>query len=241
MFIFIFGIMKKSTAYLNKLLLLLFIATVFLASCKKDNDVVTNRNIHGQVYNMCTDSGLANITVYLNVVTASSSYSASAVSAADGSFTFSNVQVHSSSSYTYNLYIPSKSGIGNGPEIGFDGLDADINKSHITEVLKCNVAPHAQYWQLYFPNTLFTANDTFTMTLEQRTIHKNMPGAIWNAIDNCPCPITTPIHLAGGLGNYWMGWWHVTYDRTKNGIHTVFTDSVYVRSALGTQTDTLLW
>jgi len=77
--------MKKFSA-------LLFIVIVFLGSCKKDKDEVSSQTIHGQVYNLCTDSGMANITVYLQQ---NGSNIAQTNSGANGNFSFSNVQIHS--------------------------------------------------------------------------------------------------------------------------------------------------
>jgi hypothetical protein len=222
-----------------KHIIISFIAILLICCKKKNSDTLSTHNIHGQVYNLCTNKGLANVTVFLNSSGPSNS-SFSVVSDVNGNFNFSNIQIHSSDEYTYSLFIPSKSGIGNGPEIGFDGIDAVLNKSSLDQNQICRVAPHFKNWNLYFPNTLFTSSDTFVLTMQQNIIHFNSPNSNFRSIDSCPCPITTPTHLAGGLNNYWMGWWHVTLNKTKNSVHIINTDSFFVDWG-ATKTDTIPW
>ena len=165
----------------------MFIA-MMLNSCKKDSDTdkVTTQTIHGQVYNLCTDSGLANVTVYLKIQGPSPS-SLQTVSGTNGNFTF-NVPVHSSDDYTYELYIPSLSGIGGGPEVGFDGCDGYVIKSNVNQSQLLCVVPHAKNWNIYLPyNAHFTTNDTISLIIQQNTFHKNVPNGVYQLIEiNCP-------------------------------------------------------
>jgi hypothetical protein len=207
-------------------------------SCKRDKDIMTTASINGQVYNLCNDSGLANVIIFLNIKSSAANSSLSTISGADGNFSFNNIQMHSSSDYIYNLNIPSNSAGGYKPAI--DGVTIDIDKSKINQKQILNVAPHFKYWQLYLPNTLFTANDTFMLTFQQNTMHMNVASSNWQLIDNCPCPISTPTHLAGGFSNYWTGWWQVIYNKTKNGVHTIKTGNFYVGWG-ATKTDTIPW
>ena len=110
-----------------KRILIAIVASVLVVftSCKKDsnsNDSIIAQNVHGQVYNFCTGSGLANVTVYLKIHENNNISTIQTVSGTNGGFTF-NLSIHSSDNYTYELYIPSVSGIGN---VGFDGVDGYI-------------------------------------------------------------------------------------------------------------------
>ncbi len=78
------------------------IACLFIfACCKKDKDQIILHDIKGMVYNNCTDSGLANVTVYLKD---GKGLNLSTVSDAVGNFIFRGVDIHSSSQYNYNIY-----------------------------------------------------------------------------------------------------------------------------------------
>ena len=169
-----------------KCLLVLFI--LFATCCKKDKDTVTTATIHGQVYNMCTDSGLVNCTVFLNQ---NGSTIAQMQSGAGGNVTFSNVQIHSSSSYTYDLEVQSNTAGGYKPDI--DGNVVGIDKSKISQTLAIDVLPIADYWRLYFPSSITTAiySDTFTLVIQQNIFHKNMPNGNYK-ITELICPCTPP-------------------------------------------------
>ena len=52
--------------------------------------------------------------------------------------------------------------------------------------------------------------------------------------------IPPPSNFIDNIGNHCMGWWHTTLDKTKNGIHTIKTDSFYVGWG-ATVTDTIPW
>ena len=91
-------------------ILILTSSLIFFASCKKDKDMVTTHKVKGMVFNNCTDSGLANVTVYLNISDGKNINTVQTISDALGNFTFDNVQIHSASNYKYAIYIPSKSG-----------------------------------------------------------------------------------------------------------------------------------
>ncbi|HEX7413458.1 MAG TPA: hypothetical protein VF411_05380 [Bacteroidia bacterium] len=222
---------------------LVLLAAAFISNCKKDssNDTITTQTIHGQVYNLCTDSGLANVTVYLYTNGLGSGNYISTVSGANGNFTFGNVQIHSSSDYSYSLNIPSVSGIGGGTQPAIDGSAIAINKSNLNQSFILNVVPHASNMRLYFPNgTHLTANDTFVLTIQQNTFHTNSPTSNWEFI--WPYPPPPPTNFLGNIGNYPMGWWHTTLNKTHNGVHTVSTYSFYVGwwIAWGTA-DTIPW
>lgn len=219
---------------------------VFTISCKKDKDtdLVTTQTIHGQVYNLCTDSGLENVTVNLNINNSGGSSSLNTISNSNGDFSFSNVQINSNSKYTYNLEVASVSGIG-GASYAINGANIEIDKESLNQFFSLKVAPHANNWRLYLPASITAAiyNDTFTLTLQQKTLHKNDPSittySLTEVIAPCPPP-PAPINFIDNMGNYWMGWWETKLDKTSNGIHTIKIDSFYVGwSTVGV--DTLPW
>jgi hypothetical protein len=217
---------------------LYFLILLSVYSCKKDKDTITTSSVNGQIYSLCNDSGLANVIVFLNINNSGGNSSLSTTSGANGNFSFNNVQIHSSSDYSYSLNVHSNGAGGYKPAI--DGSTINIDKLKINQKQILNVVPHFNYWYLYFPNTLFTSNDTFVLTLQQNVFHSNFPSHIYQSISNCPCPITIPTHFAGGLSDYCMGRWQVTLDKTKNSIHTIKTDSFYIGWG-ATLTDTIPW
>ena len=224
---------------MKKILKILFVfLLVFTISCKKDSDTdkVTTQTIHWQVYNLCTDSGMTNIAVSLQE---NGNTIGQIISGTNGSFSFNNIQIHSSNSYTYQLYIPSESGIGGGGGIDAGYYTADKDKLNSPLIL--DVIPHSNQIILYYPaNTHLSLNDTFILSVQQNIYHKNIPNGNFKVIaGNCPnYPPST--NFIGNIDNYWMGWWQVTLDKTKNGVHIIKTDSFYI-GYKATVTDTIPW
>ncbi len=103
--------------------------------------------------------------------------------------------------------------------------------------------PHSGDMTLFFPaNVNYTPNDTFILTIQQNILHKNVPSAIYSltiAIGPYSTP-PPPINALGNIGSYWMGWWHTTLNKTKNGVHIIKTDSFYV-GWWKAVTDTIPW
>ena len=220
-----------------------FVFLIFLllsASCKKEQDMVTTQALHGQVYNMCTDSGLVNCTVFLKL---NGSNIAQMQSGASGNFTFNNVQIHSSSSYTYALAtIDNPDGGGGLPPIW--GASVAIEKGNSNRPYILQVIPETLQWYLYFPSGVsVVSTDTIFLSLQQKVFHKNLPNGVYvSSLYNCPTYTFSGIH-----NNYisdesfsWMGWWFSTLIKTKNGITTNKTDSFYVPWN-ASSTDTIPW
>jgi hypothetical protein len=224
-----------------KFLLVFFI--LFAISCKKDKDTdtVTTQIIHGQVYNLCTDSGLVNCTVFL---IENGSTLAQMSSGVNGNFTFSNVQIHSSSSYSYSLKTIDNPDGGNGlPPISGDATNLD--KGNLNQIYKLQVIPLVLQWFLYYPKgtvVSYTSNDTLLLTLHQKIFHKNFPsGNYLLTLGNAPTYTSSSTsNFIGDLSFEWMGWWYSTLSKTKNGVHTVKTDSFYVGWNKNV-TDTIPW
>lgn len=208
-----------------KLLLGLFI--MVLLGCEKDDDITENVTIKGNVFNLCTNKGLGNITIYFITETSKSSSSIQTISDTSGNFAFINVSINNSTKYTYYLYIESKSGIGGGSEIGFDGVKGEIDKNKLNELKIMGVVPR-------FKNLCFQINpavhisypDTVIVSFEQKIFHANVPQAPYKSK-------RTTTELQDGFatcsfGNYPMGLWHITIDKTKGGVQTITNDSIYI-------------
>ena len=222
-------------------ILILFV--LFAIACKKDNgkdtDVVSTQNIHGQVFNLCTDSGLVNCTVFLKE---NGNTIAQLNSGTGGNFTFNSVQIHSSSSYSYAVEtIDNPDGGGGLPAIS--GGIASINKENLSQMYVLKVIPIVIQWFLYFPNgTVDPCTDTVLLTLQQKVFHKNYPsGNYFLTLRNSPTfTYTGSSNYIGDPAPYWMGWWYSTLTRTKNGIKTIKADSFYL-PWVNTVTDTIPW
>ncbi len=115
---------------MKKITLTAVIIFLFLLSYRKEKNTVTTHDIKGMVFNNCTDSGLANVTVYLSDA---QGLNTSTQSDVNGNFNFSNTKIHSSNKYKYAINIPSKSGDAattfehcgfNGDAIGFVSSNA---------------------------------------------------------------------------------------------------------------------
>lgn len=211
------------------------LVTLFLLiglSCKKDKkDETTTTTINGRVLNLCTNQTMANIAISFISKGPSGSSSVQTYSDSNGNFTFSNVQINFSDDYKYSVYIESKSGIGSGPEVGFDGVEVYVDKSDLGHYFNLGVAPHFKLWYFYFPTgTNISPSDTITLTIEQKVMKANRPSSIYQLplLDSPTYPATISNNSLGHIGNYWMGWWHSTLERTKNGVHIVKTDSFYI-------------
>ena len=214
---------------MRNLVVIVFILFLF-GSCKKDDDTVTKQTINGEVYNLCTDSALANVQVFLNISNNNTLIqSLSTTSGTNGTFSFPNVDIHSNSSYSYNLYIPSTSGYA-GLDIGFNGDNIEIDKSNLGKKYILHVAPC--FKDLYFqinPSVVITYPDSINIFFEQNIIHKNQPSSPYCFnVETSGIQGGYPYYSKFCLGNYWMGNWNITINKWKSGVHTTLQDSVYV-------------
>ncbi len=220
-------------------ILILTSSLIFFASCKKDKDMVTTHTVKGMVFNNCTDSGLANVTVYLNISDGKNTNETQTISDAQGNFTFDNVQIHSASNYTYAIYIPSKSGIngGGGTEVGFQGANLYFNYDEADAFLKPRVKPSYFSCTIYcIPIPIKTQYDTIIFHAYNYTLHKNRPTDVYywggGGIGNDP---SSPNH-----SSYPMGKYNIEMDIWKSGLHTHRKDSIYLGWGANT-TYTINW
>jgi hypothetical protein len=203
--------------------------------CKKDGDVINTVTVHGQVYNICNDSGLANIPVYLqeNGVNI-----AQTLSGANGGFSFTDAKMHSSGAYTYVIYVYSRGAAS--PAI--DGASVQVPNFATTTNYLVKVMPRFYEWRVFCLNTTFLSSDTFSVVFKQNVVHPNLTNAndnVWTVTNGCPCGFNPEKNLAN-LSNFPAGMWQVTLTRTKNGLQTTQTANIYVGWG-DTQNDTLSW
>jgi hypothetical protein len=160
-------------------------AFLLFTSCKKDKDTITTHDIKGMVFNNCTDSGLANVTVYLQD---GQGLNLSTVSGAGGSFNFNNVKIHSGTKYEYVIYIPSKGGDGatTFEYCGFSGARMYFNHDEADMFLKPRVRPSYLFFNIYCNKTPITnATDSVRFNCTNYTFHKNVPDYpyVWGGED----------------------------------------------------------
>ncbi|MCC7534140.1 MAG: hypothetical protein IT246_09385 [Bacteroidia bacterium] len=203
------------------------IACLFIfACCKKDKDQIILHDIKGMVYNNCTDSGLANVTVYLKD---GKGLNLSTVSDAVGNFIFKGVDIHSSSQYNYNIYIPSKSGTNatTFEYCGFVGTTLSFNYDEADMFFKPRVMPRYLSLNLFCNKSPITdSNDSIMFFFTNSTLHKNMPdypyrfggGGFYG----------TNSYNIGNIGNYPMGKYIIDIDKWVSGVHTYTKDSIYL-------------
>lgn len=224
-----------------KNLFLVILACLLLSvSCKKEKDIITPRVINGRVYNNCTDSGLAGVSVYLKIIKDNSEYkSYKMVSGTDGNFSFSNVEIHSSSNYSYVIYIPSKSGEqATTPEYcRFDGTEIYFNSSEFDVFFKPRVTPGFLLLKVYYSSLTATSNDTVITNFSQNIFQKNVPMLPYSL--NGGAYGNTPL-LFDHYGNYPMGKYNITIESWKSGLYTIKKDSIYLGWG-STNTYTVNW
>lgn len=204
----------------------------FFAHCrKKEKDEITQHDIKGMVYNNCTDSGLANVTVYLKD---GQGLDLSTVSDASGNFIFPGVKIHSHSKYTYNIYIPSKSG-DNATTFeycGFIGTSLFFNYNESDLFFKPRVTPRYLKFDIYCvksPTTSIT--DSILFYCSNLTFKKNVPDYPyrWGGGGYGAASIQHPaISYYNISGNYPMGKYIIDIDKWISGVHTITKDSIYL-------------
>lgn len=208
----------------------LFVLLIF-TECKKDKDIVATKNINGAVYNNCNDSGLANVTVFLQD---GQGLNISTVSGSDGSFSFSNVKIHSDSKFDYVIYIPSKSGTNatTFENCGFDGTRLYFSHEQTDLFFKPRVTPRYLTFDVYCNKTVPTdSNDYIMFTCTNYIFHKNVqdyPFKWSGGGYGAPKGQFNTANYFNGSGGYPMGKYIIDIDIWKNNIHTTKRDSAYL-------------
>jgi hypothetical protein len=221
-----------------KLYIFLYIGLFLIFSCKRDKDEVIYQTVRGQVYNNCTDSGLANVTVYLYVLKNNvKQQTYQSISGADGSFVFPNAEIHSNEDFSYSIYIPSESGTA-GIGISFIGSTVHFNKNETGKYFISRVIPGFYLFKLEF-NQLSTgvASDSIVAVCSQYKYHTNVPYYPFEIMGKCYGNVS---YQFGNIGEYPMGKWNISIDKWKSGVHTTINDSIYIGWG-ATKTYTINW
>ena len=205
---------------------LLLLATLVFLSCKKEQDTVSVHDIKGMVFNNCTDSGLAKVTVFLKD---GQGLNLSTVSDAIGNFKFNAVSIHSSSEYSYAIYIQSKSGnIGSAPTIdncAFRGATLYFNYDEADLFFKPRVIPAFYRCAFYcIKNPTTDKNDSIIFYAKNYTVHKNVTDYVW-IIKGQAYGIPPYFNQSGDDP---MGKYILEIDMWKSGVHTTRKDSIYL-------------
>ncbi len=202
------------------------IACLFIfACCKKDKDQIILHDIKGMVYNNCTDSGLANVTVYLKD---GKGLNLSTVSDAVGNFIFRGVDIHSSSQYNYNIYIPSKSGIGASTfeYCGFVGTTLSFNYDEADMFFKPRVTPKFLQLSVIYQGSC-NVNDTINPLFTQEIYHKNVSSSPFQFYmgTNGSLPNATLYNYNYPMGKYKI---KITRFNSVTSEYTTSYDSIYL-------------
>jgi hypothetical protein len=210
-----------------KYIILISIPFLFFTSCEKDKDVVKKETIKGNVFNTCTGKGFANVDIKFlerhekrfNKVDV---ISHSCTTDASGNFIFQDIDIHNGDEYSYALNIESHYYY----DYNFYGIGPiEYSKSELLNFHRLGISASFKICTFYLPSgTVITPPDTFVLRLEQRTLHYYEPNRIWEGT-------VTPISFSTGnpnFGNYPMGCWNITLNKTKGGVHSIIEDSIYL-------------
>lgn len=150
---------------------------------------------------------------------------------ANGNFSFSGIDIHKNSKYAYSIYIEDKNRYLS-KQYGHSGLDPiELDKDKILEPKQLGVIGSFSRCILSLPPGVFIAPpDSFTLRFQQPVLHGYEPNRIYEAVFY-PRNLNTGTGSSAyspSWGDYPMGMWHITFDKIKNGLHTVTKDSIYL-------------
>lgn len=201
---------------------------IVTVSCHKEKvEILT---IQGEVFNLCTDSLLPNVPVYLmggknNVQIKLKTYTNSS-----GTFEFRNVEIRGSFSYalyiptsldTINMYHQPVEFLGGGCTKYFDIKDA--SQYHILKVdpfslgitYKCN-----------FCDYIIPPSDSIYAYLYQPVFKKNSPYGVY--FSSIVTSRQYPFYNNHQSGSLRMGKWILEIHKYKGGNYTYVKDSIYL-------------
>jgi len=224
---------------MNKFFSIVLLSFFFFLSCRKDKDIVSkNVTYKGNVINTGTGKGFKNVEVQFYIQKKNETISSyKFLTGEDGNFYFSGIDFHSSEKYKYYLYIENKDHYVAG-DYGHSGVGPlEIIKEKIFEPTQLGVS--GTFKKIFFylpPNTTIQHPDTFTMLFQQDILHKYEPNRIYSLTYNSKDFVNGYAYL----GNYPMGWWNITLDKTKNGVKEIIKDSIFIDMG-GTVNYTIKW
>ncbi|MBI4944799.1 MAG: hypothetical protein HY840_00200 [Bacteroidetes bacterium] len=213
-------------------IILLFILIIIFCffSCRKKSEV----NIHGIVFSTGTGKGLPNIEVQFYTIkdklfNDKCSYLITRTDA-NGNFSFSDVEIIDNKKYTYGLWVPYFS---NSDYAMFGIGPIDIETGELKLFHSLGVTSNFKKLYILLPEDIHVLPpDSFTVFLENRYLHYYLPDNIWQ-LDFFPSefhffPDNFPTSYYAYIGVYPMGWWHLKFEKIKNGEQSVFLDSIYL-------------
>lgn len=204
------------------------ILILFLASCGK-KDLSTNQTISGNVRNNCTGTGFADvkvnfITIKKKAFGKTESHAVSTKTDADGNFSFIT-DVDKSGKHSYAIDIPGYSNY----DTEFYGIMADIEPENLSRFHQFGVSASYKSLYLNLPQGItINSPDSFFISMHQNTLHFYEPERVWKINYSSFNGISSANNNINYSGGYPMGWWQITLDKTKGGVHSVMQDSIYL-------------
>jgi len=231
--------MKNSIAFI-----LVFLICLSLTRCRKEapsidtpsengqKDSLIYKDVKGMVFNLCTDSGIAGVKVYLEIYQAKKLVKKySGVSGEGGTFLFKDAELHLNKEFTYNIYIPSKSGImaKDAETCGIQGGSYGFTLDEVNNSMNPRVIPSFISLSVYFMGKHLDSSDSIITRFTQNTYHKNVPDYPYKfALGKEGSPFADDFpNTRTGLGNYPMGLYHIVVDKWVSGVHTQWKDSLF--------------
>ncbi len=204
--------------------LLFFVMVILLVACRKEKDSISSVPIRGNVRNDCTGKGFPNVKVIFFTGYEGGYSVITTLTDADGNFSFPIQSIHSSSDYTYGLEVDSYTTF----TYEFDAPGAVvIDKSNLG--IFHHITAGATFDKLFLrlPHGVsVTPPDTFNVYMVQKIMQYYEPNSVVNTLS-----LPANIFRIGGytyLYGYSMGTWQITLNKTKGGINTITTDSIYI-------------
>ncbi len=194
-----------------RLYYILFTITLLSVSCGK-KDITKNVTVSGNVRNNCTGGPFAGVKVKFTTTHEKSfgkTKTSTLTSVTDniGDFSFNNLEINNNNKYfmsidTYSNY-----------DYEFFGISPqELDKNQISTPYQIGVSASFKALTIQLPQGVTVSSpDSFNILLEQKTLHKYEPSRIWQI----------PYDY-GTIHNYPMGWWHITLNKTKSGVNSVF-------------------
>jgi len=198
----------------------------FLFSCVKDK--TEEISVKGNVRNNCTGLPFKAVAVRFTKPEGTESRETDN----EGNFDFGDVEVNGKNNYTYKLGI---SGYSN-PDYEFYGITVGLVKDELKVFHQFGVSASFKLLRFVIYNQQnINPPDSFFLSGSQHTLHYYEP----DRIDRFEFS-SNGFYNGVGISGYPMGWWHITLEKYKSGIHTAVYDSVYVGIG-ATETYTIPW